>query len=169
MILTRVSKTCIPGETLIYNIILKHDFQRIVVLSYFIVSIPVRLKIMNDMDYANRIREYIEFMRKFARDLDRMDERVNWINEEEKLFKYPLSVYPRINELKEIIMPYYDLIYRGYQWQRHRDVWLDGPFEYLDSNDVENKATDYFSNFSKINKQYRTRIKMEIAMNYPHR
>ena len=63
----------------------------------FIVFIPIRLKIMNDMDYADRIREYIEFMRKFARDLDRMDERVNWINEEEKLFKYPLSEYPRIN------------------------------------------------------------------------
>ncbi|XP_017762251.1 PREDICTED: dynein heavy chain 12, axonemal-like [Eufriesea mexicana] len=127
-----------------------------------------RLKIMNDMDDANRIREYIEYMRKFARDLDRMDERVTWINDEEKLFKYPLSQYPRINELKENIMPYYELIYRGYQWQRYRDVWLDGPFEYLDSNDIENKTTDYFANFNKTCKQYRTRIKMENAMNYPH-
>lgn len=163
MILTRELRICIPGEILIYNI------KTRTVVSFHRFHPSIRLKIMNDMDYADRIREYIEFMRKFARDLDRMDERVNWINEEEKLFKYPLSVYPRINELKEIIMPYYDLIYRGYQWQRHRDVWLDGPFEYLDSNDVENKATDYFSNFSKINKQYRTRIKIEIAMNYPHR
>lgn len=166
MILTRESRICIPGEISMYDIKKQKLLYRCVVSSFFI---PIRLKIMNDMDYADRIREYIEFMRKFARDLDRMDERVNWINEEEKLFKYPLSEYPRINELKEIIMPYYDLIYRGYQWQRHRDVWLDGPFEYLDSNDVENKATDYFSNFSKINKQYRTRIKIEIAMNYPHR
>ncbi|XP_026673034.1 dynein heavy chain 7, axonemal [Ceratina calcarata] len=123
---------------------------------------------MNHMDDANRIKEYIEYMRKFARDLDRMDERVKHINEEENLFQYPSSVYPRINELKENIMPYYDLIYRGYQWQRHRDVWLDGPFEYLDSNLIESKATDYFGDFNKISKQYKTRIKMELAMSYAY-
>ncbi|KOC62554.1 Dynein heavy chain 7, axonemal [Habropoda laboriosa] len=127
-----------------------------------------RLYIMNNMDDENRIREYIEHMRKFARDLDRMDERVTWINDEEKLFQYPLSEYPRISELKEIIMPYYQLIYRAYQWQRHRDVWLDGPFEYLDSSDIENKTTEYFADFNKIRKQYGTRIKMELAMNYPY-
>lgn len=121
------------------------------------------------MDDANRIREYIEYMRKFARDFDRMDERVTRINDEESLFQYPLSRYPRIKELKEIIMPYYDLIYRGYTWQRHRDVWLDGPFEYLDSNNIENKTTDYFADFNKISKQYRTQIKMELAMNYAYR
>lgn len=129
----------------------------------------IRLKIMDDMDDANRIREYIEFMRKFARDLDRMDDRVTWINAEENLFKYPLSYYPRINELKENIMPYYELIYRGYQWQRYRDVWLDGPFEYLDTNEIENKTTDFFTNFNKTSKLYKTRIKMENAMSYPYR
>nr|XP_033342927.1 dynein heavy chain 12, axonemal isoform X1 [Megalopta genalis]XP_033342928.1 dynein heavy chain 12, axonemal isoform X2 [Megalopta genalis] len=127
-----------------------------------------RLEIMNDMDDATRICEYIEFMRKFARDLDRMDVRVKWINDEEMLFKYPLSQYPRIKELKDNIMPYYNLIYRGYQWQRHLGVWLDGPFEYLDSSDIENKTTEYFSDFTKISKQYRTRIKMELATNYPY-
>lgn len=127
-----------------------------------------RLEIMNDMNDADRIHEYIEYMRKFARDLDRMDERVRWINEEEKLFQYSVSQYPRIKELKENIMPYYELIYRGYQWQRHRDVWLDGPFEYLDSNEIENKTTDYFTDFNKINKQYKTKIKMELAMSYPY-
>ncbi|XP_076648749.1 dynein heavy chain at 62B [Halictus rubicundus] len=127
-----------------------------------------RLEIMNDMDDATRISEYIEYMRKFARDLDRMDERVKWINDEEKLFKYPNSQYPRINELKENIMPYYDLIYRGYCWQRHSGVWLNGPFEYLDSSVIENTTNEYFSDFNKISKQYKTRIKMELATNYAH-
>ncbi|CAK9798694.1 Dynein axonemal heavy chain 7 [Anthophora quadrimaculata] len=127
-----------------------------------------RLEMMNDMDDEKRIHEYIEHMRKFARDLDRMDERVTWINDEETLFQYPLSEYPRIKELKEIIMPYYQLIYRAYQWQRHRDVWLDGPFEYLESSEIENKTTEYFADFNKISKQYRTRIKMELAMSYPY-
>lgn len=120
------------------------------------------------MDDAARIREYIEYMRKFARDLERLNKRVKCINDEEALFKYPLSHYPRIKELKEIIMPYYDLIYRGYQWRRHRDVWLDGPFEYLKSSDIENKTTEYFGEFMKISKHYRTKIKMELATSYPY-
>ncbi|XP_053982803.1 dynein axonemal heavy chain 7 [Hylaeus volcanicus] len=127
-----------------------------------------RLDIMNDMDDAKRISEYIEFMRKFARELERIDDRIKSINDEESLFQYPLSEYPRIKELKENIMPYYDLIYRCYRWQRHRDVWLDGPFEYLDSNDIDNKTTEYFGEFNKISKQYRTRIKMELAISYPY-
>lgn len=121
------------------------------------------------MDDAKRIQEYIEFMRKFARDLDCIDERIKWINDEEQLFQYPLSEYPRINELKQNIMPYYNLIYHGYCWQRHRDVWLDGPFEYLDSFKIDNKTNEYFGNFNKIGKQYKTRIKMELAISYPYR
>ncbi|XP_043264608.1 dynein axonemal heavy chain 7 [Colletes gigas] len=142
--------------------------SRIEVVNKEIENMFPRLEIMNDMDDMNRIREYIEFMRKFARDLERMDERIKSINDEEQLFQYPLSQYPRINELKENIMPYYDLIYRGYRWQRCRDVWLDGPFEYLDADDIDNKSTEYFGDFNKISKQYRTRIKMELAISYPH-
>ncbi|XP_076756861.1 dynein heavy chain at 62B [Xylocopa sonorina] len=142
--------------------------KKIEALNMDVENMFPRLEIMNDMDDASRIREYIEYMRKFARSFDRMDERVKSINDEESLFQYPPSQYPRINELKENVMPYYELIYRGYQWQRHRDVWLDGPFEYLDSNDIENKTTDYFADFNKISKQYRTRIKMELATNYPY-
>ncbi|XP_076243987.1 dynein heavy chain at 62B [Calliopsis andreniformis] len=148
---------------------LEEKFQRKVeLLNEDVENMFPRLEIMNDMDDANRIREYIEHMRKFARDLDRLDERVKWINDEETLFQYPLSQYPRINELKENIMPYYSLIYRGYRWQRHRDVWLDGPFEYLESSEIDNKTTEYFVEFTKISKQYKTRIKMELAMNYPY-
>ncbi|KAG7205245.1 hypothetical protein KM043_018325 [Ampulex compressa] len=125
-----------------------------------------RLEIMDDMDDAHRIREYIEDMRKFARELERMECEAKCINDEETLFQFPLTQYPRVNELKDNIMPYYALIYRGCQWQRHRDVWLDGPFEYLDAYAVENKATEYFADFTKISKQYKTRIKMQIATGY---
>lgn len=121
------------------------------------------------MDDGKRIGEYIEFMRKFVRCLDRMDEQIEWINREEKLFQFPLSVYPKIKELKEIILPYYSLIYRAHQWKRDLAVWLDGPFEYLDAINIENKTTEYFTDFSKISKTYKTKIKMHIVMGYPYR
>ena len=121
------------------------------------------------MDDGKRIREYIEDMRKFVRGLDRMDEQVEWINHEEELFHFPLSVFPKIKELKEIILPFYALIYRAYQWNRDLEVWLHGPFEYLDANVIEAKTSEYFTDFSKISKTYKTKIKMHIAMGYPYR
>lgn len=121
------------------------------------------------MDHAERIKEYIEDMRKMVRQLKRMEQKAEWINAEEALFQFPLSTYPRIKELKENILPFYALIYRGYQWQRDRGVWLDGPFEYLDMQNIEDKLNQYLIDFTKINKQYKTRIKMQIAINYPYR
>ena len=126
------------------------------------------LVIMDDMDDASRISEYIEDMRKIIRGLDRMEEQAAWINGEEKLFKFPLTPYPKIKELKDIIMPFYELIYRAYQWQRNCGVWCDGPFEYIDANIIENKTLDYYTDFNKISKTYRTKIKMDIATGYPH-
>lgn len=121
---------------------------------------------MNDMDDAKRIREYIEDMRKLVRCLDRMDEQIEEINTEEKLFNFPLTSYPKIQELKDEIFPYYDLIYKALKWQRDCDVWLDGPFEYLDSTTIENRTTDYYTEFNKISKAYKTKIKMHIATDH---
>ena len=143
--------------------------SRIITLNTQIDAMFPKLVLMDDMDDGNRIHEYIEDMRKLIRGLDRMDEQVEWINREEELFQYPRSVYPKIKELKEIILPYHALIYRAYQWKRDVGVWLDGPFEYLDANDIEYKTTEYFTDFSKIMKTYKTKIKMHIAMGYPYR
>lgn len=124
---------------------------------------------MNDMDNAENIREYIEDMRKMVRQLERMELKAKWINSEETMFQFPLTLYPRISELKENILPFYALIYHGYQWQRDRRVWLNGPFEYLDVYHIENKLNQYLIDFTKINKQYKMKIKMQIAMGYPYR
>lgn len=124
---------------------------------------------MDDMDDATRVHEYIEDLRTLVRGLDRMDEQIEWINNEEKLFQFPETTYPRVKELKDIILPYYMLMYRAHLWQRDVGVWLDGPFEYLDSTVIESRTTDYFTDFNKISKTYKTKIKMQIAINYKYR
>lgn len=127
-----------------------------------------RLEVLDLMDDANRIGENIEFMRKFMRDLDRMNEEVNWVNHEESLFGFPISSYPRILELQDqTVLPMYNLIYKGYKWQRYVNCWLDGPFEFLVPTEVEAKTNDFFGEFGKIGKTFRTKMKMQIAMNYP--
>ena len=116
------------------------------------------------MDDPNRILEYIEFMRQMAREIERLDQKIEWINAEEALFNFPQSTYPSVSELRnEVIVPFYQLIYKAYQWQRDFNVWMDGPFEFLDSAVVESKTGEYLQDFSKISKTYKTKIKMQAG------
>ncbi|XP_053595266.1 dynein axonemal heavy chain 7 [Microplitis demolitor] len=126
------------------------------------------LEIMDLMDDAERIFDYLEDMRKLVRSLDRLDDEINWINNEESLFKFPQTYFPRVKELKGIIIPFYELIYQARKWQRDSGVWLDGPFEYLDAGVIENRTADYYAFFNKVSKEYRVKIKMQIATGYPY-
>ncbi|KAL7306450.1 hypothetical protein TKK_0001865 [Trichogramma kaykai] len=143
--------------------------NRILALKKPVEDMFPTILMLNGMDDAKRIGEYIEFMRKFVRGLEYMDASVKWINSEEDLFGFPRSTYPRIDELRnEIISPFYQLISKAYQWQRDVGVWLDGPFENLDPDVVEKKTGEYLQDFTKIGKAYKTKIKMQLAMNYEY-
>ncbi|CAG5101569.1 Similar to DNAH7: Dynein heavy chain 7, partial [Cotesia congregata] len=126
------------------------------------------LEIMDLMDNSERIFDYIEEMRKLVRSLDRLDDQVKWINNEESTFNFPQTYFPRIKELKDIIIPFYELIYQARKWQRDSGVWLDGPFEFLDASIIENRTADYYAWFNKVSKEYRTKIKIQIATGYPY-
>ncbi|CAB0032367.1 unnamed protein product [Trichogramma brassicae] len=129
--------------------------NRILALKKPVEDMFPTILMLNGMDDAKRIGEYIEFMRTFVRGLEYMDASVKWINSEEDLFGFPRSTYPRIDELP-------------YQWQRDVGVWLDGPFENLDPDVVEKKTGEYLQDFTKIGKAYKTKIKMQLAMNYEY-
>lgn len=127
-----------------------------------------RLVIMDKMNDATRIPDYLNFMRKFTFELNRLRTEVQWINTEESLFKFPQTQFPRVEELEEIITPFHELLYRARLWKRHFGVWLDGQYEDLDAKFIEDKTIDYFADFSKTGKTFRTKIKMCHAMNYPY-
>ena len=42
----------------------------------------------------------LQFIQKFLRKLEHFDDTVTWINKEETLFKFPISTYPELDELK---------------------------------------------------------------------
>ncbi|XP_020294800.1 dynein heavy chain 12, axonemal-like [Pseudomyrmex gracilis] len=142
--------------------------EEVEILSHRVEGMFPRLVIMNDMDDAKRVKEYIELMWKMMRELERMKQKAESINAEEALFQFPLTAYPRINELRENILPFYNVIYKGYRWQRNREVWLNSSFEYLDIDHIENKCKEYFHDFNKTSKLYRTKIKIQLATNYPY-
>lgn len=139
--------------------------RRINVLNGEVEEFFPKLVILDDMDDAQRIREYADDLSVLMRHVEGIDEQISWINLEERLFKFPETVFPKVDEVKEVIEPFYTLVRLIYRWKRDNDVWLDGPFDYLDANLIKEKTDEYRDRFGDISRSYRTKLKADLAAN----
>nr|XP_031831701.1 dynein heavy chain 3, axonemal-like [Nomia melanderi] len=145
---------------------LEDDMQkRINNLNSEVNDIIPRLSVLDNMDDINRIGEYIEYYKGILKEVNKIDIEMQRINEEEKLFKFPETEFPKVIELREVIIPFHDLICTICQWQKDNNVWLDGPFEWLDSTIIKKKTLHYFETITDMNKTFKTKIKMDLSTN----
>ncbi|XP_063982735.1 dynein axonemal heavy chain 7-like [Diachasmimorpha longicaudata] len=143
---------------------LEDELQRkINVLNTEVEEIIPEFIIMDNMDDANRVHEYIEFLKLLVSKFKKVDDEIKTINHEEKLFKFPETAFPRVDEIKDVILPFYSLNKMIFLWRRHNSVWLDGPFEYIDSAQVEKITLHYFEEFTELNKTMKTKIKLDMT------
>ena len=77
-----------------------------------------KLAILDNMDDIERLPSYLEEIRKLLRDLEKFNDDVKWINKEEAIFKFSISIYPELEELKNIIVPFAKLLFTCHRWQR---------------------------------------------------
>lgn len=120
------------------------------------------LSYFDSMDDLNNVSQYVEFIRQFVKKLYIFDEDKAWINKEESLFKFQLSDFPLLDDLRNYIMPFYDLIYMCYKWQRNYYTWMDGQFEYLNGPLIEKITEDNLKEVTKMNKVYKNKIRQDI-------
>ncbi|XP_049877168.1 dynein axonemal heavy chain 12 [Pectinophora gossypiella] len=121
------------------------------------------LELLDYMDDVDHTLEYLEYLRKLVHRLHDCDALVAWINNEEATFKFPITHYPDLEELKEYIIPFHSLVHLVHRWKRSYFTWMDGPFEYMDHNQIEYDHDFYYKEFLKISKNYRNKIKQQIA------
>lgn len=50
-------------------------------------------------------------------------------------------------------------------WLRYYYIWMDGPFEYLEPNFIDDSVKSYEREFEKTQKYYRNRIKQDMLGN----
>ncbi|XP_028521906.2 dynein axonemal heavy chain 7-like [Apis cerana] len=145
---------------------LEDDIQkRINNLNINIENIIPQLDVLNNMDDINKIEEYVEYYKNLLKQINQINYEMQKINKEETLFKFSETEFLNVIELHEIIISFYDLIYIIYQWQRDHSVWLDGPFEYLDTLVIESKTLNYFEKITEMNKTFKIKIKMDTTLN----
>ncbi|XP_047030670.1 dynein axonemal heavy chain 12 [Helicoverpa zea] len=136
---------------------------KIAYLNNEVVEMIPYLELLDSMDDINHTLEYLEYLRKLVHRLDDCDKLVSWINTEEATFKFPITSYPDLEELKDYIKPFHSLVFLVHRWKRSYYTWMDGPFEYMDHNQIEQDHDFYYKEFLKISKNYRNRIKQQIA------
>ncbi|RLU19225.1 hypothetical protein DMN91_007782 [Ooceraea biroi] len=145
---------------------LEEDLQRrINLLNSEVDMVFPQLVILDDMDDVNGMGEYMEHYKTLIKKYKCVENKMEVINSEERLFKFPETEFPKIIELKESIVPFYTLICTVHQWQRDNSVWLNGPFEYLDASVIEKKTLTYLEEVTEMNKAMKSRIKMDVTAN----
>ncbi|XP_005185418.2 dynein axonemal heavy chain 12 [Musca domestica] len=124
-----------------------------------------KMTIINDMSDPQKFKSYYIMLQNFIDQLKTFDDYVAWINKEEKLFKIPQTQYPTMDVLKTFVYPFATLMKLCINWLRYYNVWMDGPFEYLEPKFVEFTTDNYLKEFQKNQKYYRQKIKQDLIDN----
>lgn len=68
------------------------------------------ISIINEMSETEKLGEYHIILKNFIENLKCFDDYIVWINKEEKLFKLPVSNYEMLEQIKNFIFPFENLI-----------------------------------------------------------
>ncbi|XP_055593622.1 dynein axonemal heavy chain 12 [Uranotaenia lowii] len=123
------------------------------------------IAVINDMTDSDKLRNYVMLLQSYIDQIFVFEDYVKWINKEEVLFKFPKSQYPVLSAIKTFVVPFYKLVRLCMRWLRFYNVWMDGPFEYLEPHFVESKTEEFLKDFQKTQKYYRNRIKADMLEN----
>lgn len=127
------------------------------------------LILLDNMDDAKNVREYIVNLSTLLVDIRCFDDQQRWINSEEKTFKFPSSSFHELQEIKNYLYPFYHLVKICLRWKRFKEAWLDGPFEFLDSTMAEQQVDDLLKELIKTQKTYRNKLRQQAAENVERR
>ncbi|KAK4876149.1 hypothetical protein RN001_012571 [Aquatica leii] len=120
---------------------------------------------LNFMDDAANSRAYIQQLSPLLAKVRDFDNLLLWINKEETAFKCALSHNPDLKEIKLHMYPFYKLVKLCFTLIRKTEVWLYGPFEFLNFSEAESFLDDMFKELVKLQKGYKNKIKQAITDN----
>lgn len=69
-----------------------------------------KLAVIDDMSETDKLRGYHSTLRIYIEQINCFENYIQWINKEEKLFKLPVSQYPVLDELRNYVVPFADLV-----------------------------------------------------------
>lgn len=127
------------------------------------------LCIMDSMDDCNNSNAYLKMLNPFLVNIRHLDKAIEWINREEKAFKFPLSSYSELELIREHITTFYRLVKICFNWRRGYKAWMDGPFEFLDFPVNEKKVEQMVKEVTELQAKYKKEQRKLATENHPIR
>ncbi|XP_018571400.1 dynein heavy chain 12, axonemal [Anoplophora glabripennis] len=143
--------------------------QTIAYVNSSAVKLVPQLEVFDDMDDVERAREYVHQMKIFLAKLKELREKIVWINKEQQCLGFNVSPFKNVEELENFVYPFFHLLKVCLNIRRHVNVWLDGPFEFLNFEDTDELVENYMKELLKIQKNYRIKLRQAQAENTPLR
>lgn len=73
-------------------------------------AITPQISVINDMCETEKLREYKHLLSTFIEKLNCFSDYIKWVNKEEKLFKLNATKYDILEELKNYVIPFAELM-----------------------------------------------------------
>uniref|UniRef100_A0A8C3D352 Dynein axonemal heavy chain 12 n=1 Tax=Cairina moschata TaxID=8855 RepID=A0A8C3D352_CAIMO len=105
------------------------------------------------------MQQYVADVRALQKRIQEADETVAHINKEETLFKWKLSDFPLLSNLKVDIEPYQKLFQLILKWQQTQKRWMDGAFLELNGELMEAEVDDFSREIYKMSKFFQQKQK----------
>ncbi|KAK5645094.1 hypothetical protein RI129_006394 [Pyrocoelia pectoralis] len=120
---------------------------------------------LNNMNDVVNCREYIHKLSPLMSKVKELENLLSWINNQETIFKFPLTACPDLRELKLFLYPFGHLVKVCFTVIRSMDTWMYGPFEFLDYSAAETTLDESSKELVKILKYYKSKIKQATQDN----
>lgn len=117
------------------------------------------LIILDDMDDITKCDQYLNEIVLHMSKIKLIEEEIMWINKEEMCLSFPKTVYSEFNDLKNYVYPFYHLLKICVKIQRNLSVWLDGNFEQLVYEKINENVQLYSNELNIIQKSYRKTLR----------
>lgn len=137
--------------------------RRIARLNLEIEVILPKFEILDYMDDPTKVDDYADHIGDLVGHLNELDQKIQEINYEENLFKFPETSFSSVEEIREILVPVNTLNNLVKKWRRDHAVWLYGPFEYINAVEVREKTIHHYrETFEQLNASLRVKIKNDL-------
>ena len=107
-----------------------------------------------DLGNLDDIAKYLKKAETLQQKLDAGQNRIEEFNNEEEAFEWEISQYPQRNRLVQDLEPYLKLYQTINDFRGNLDKWLDGAFDQVNPEVVENESGSYWRSLYKLEKTF---------------
>ncbi|XP_039290603.1 uncharacterized protein LOC120352729 [Nilaparvata lugens] len=108
-----------------------------------------KIPLLNNLNDVSKISSYKQFVKRYLRDIEFITAKMDWVNNEEKIFNRTLTKFGMVEDLNNILLPFCKLIFKVYSWYQKQKTWFNNSFDLLVTEEVETTFDRYYNSLSQ--------------------